>query len=75
MKSKNEMVRLLGNDKFMMREIEEVKKLKHESGIMEELCSEVRLELIKKRKIEYFVGRRREIQQEVKRLKTAVRSK
>ena len=36
--------------------MEEAEKLKNESGIIAELCSEVRLDLVKKRKIEYFVA-------------------
>lgn len=55
--------------------MEEAEKLKNESGIIAELCSEVRLDLVKKRKIEYFVAQRKEIERETKRLKRLVRSK
>lgn len=56
LQSRNKILRLPGKDKFMRREIEEAEKLKNESGRMAELCSEGRLELVKKRKIEYFIA-------------------
>ena len=62
-------------DKFMAKEIDEAMKMRQASARMLDLCSEKRIEAVRKRHCRAFCEWRKEIEREKKRLKRESRRK